>query len=139
MLPGLHEFVNRLWGLFRRRRLDREMTDELGFHQGLLREKLLRQGVPQLEVDGRHDGRLALQAAGRRACASCGSLGRRKTSFATSDFRRGCWPSRRVYCGRHSDTDGGVGANTAVFSLINGLLLGRFRASRRTAGCPSHG
>jgi hypothetical protein len=44
MVPSLHEFAKRLWALFHKRRMNREMADELEFHQGLLREKLLRQG-----------------------------------------------------------------------------------------------
>ena len=43
--------MKRLRAVFHKRRMDREMAEELEFHQALLREKLLRQGVPQLEVD----------------------------------------------------------------------------------------
>jgi hypothetical protein len=51
MIPSLHEWMKRLRALFHKRRMDRDMAEELEFHQALLREKLLRQGVPQLEVD----------------------------------------------------------------------------------------
>src|SRR3954468_9452123 len=51
MSPALHELILRIKGLFVRRRLDREMADELAFHQTMLREKLLRQGVSPAEID----------------------------------------------------------------------------------------
>src|SRR5882672_3521613 len=51
MVPDLHAFLLRVKSLFRKRRMDREMAEELEFHQTLLREKLLRQGVPHAEVD----------------------------------------------------------------------------------------
>src|SRR5271154_1809903 len=47
-----HEFWLRLKALFAKRRMDREMAEELEFHQAMLREKLLRQGVPEAAVDG---------------------------------------------------------------------------------------
>ena len=46
MSPALHEFLLRLKALFLKRRLDRDMADELAFHQAMLREKLVREGVP---------------------------------------------------------------------------------------------
>ena len=51
MAPGLHAFLSRFASLFRKQRLNDEMAEELDFHQSLLREKLLRQGVPQSQVD----------------------------------------------------------------------------------------
>jgi hypothetical protein len=45
MHPGLHAFVGRVKSLVRGRRLDREMAEELEFHQALLREKLHREGL----------------------------------------------------------------------------------------------
>ena len=47
MLTSLSEFLLRLKSLFRKRRLDREMAEELEFHQTLMREKLMSQGLPQ--------------------------------------------------------------------------------------------
>src|SRR6185437_7371316 len=35
----------------RKRRMDREMAEELEFHQAMLRERLLRQGLPKPEVN----------------------------------------------------------------------------------------
>ncbi|HVC90215.1 MAG TPA: hypothetical protein VND66_06290 [Acidobacteriaceae bacterium] len=49
MIPDLHEFLARAKSLFRKRRMDREMADELEFHQALLRERLERQGAIRAE------------------------------------------------------------------------------------------
>ena len=46
MGSSLHAFLLRIKTLFRLRRMDREMAEELEFHQSMLRDKLLRQGVP---------------------------------------------------------------------------------------------
>ncbi len=51
-MANSHEFWLRLKALFRKRRMDREMAEELDFHQAMLREKLLREGVPAMAVDG---------------------------------------------------------------------------------------
>src|SRR5579859_2124885 len=51
MAGRLDEFVLRLKGLFFRRRLDRDMADELAFHEAMLKEKLQRQGMPRSELD----------------------------------------------------------------------------------------
>jgi predicted permease len=124
MIPGLHAFLKRLWALFHKRRMDREMAEELGFHQELLREKLSRQGVPQPEVD----------LAARRAFGVAGrwqeSL-RELWQFRTLEsFLRDLGFSARLLAKSPGFTAVailtlvvGVGANTAVFSLINGLLL----------------
>src|SRR5882672_8675040 len=45
------ECMGRLKSLFRKKRMDREMAEELEFHQALLREKLIREGVPQSQVN----------------------------------------------------------------------------------------
>jgi predicted permease len=124
MLPSLHEFVKRLWALFHKRRMDREMADELEFHQGLLREKLLRQGVPQREVD----------LATRRTFGNASRWQERLSElwqFKTlENFLRDLGFSARLLSKSPGFTAVailtlavGVGANTAVFSLINGLLL----------------
>ena len=51
MAGRLDEFVLRLKALFSRRRLDRDMADELAFHEVMLKEKLRRQGTPQHELE----------------------------------------------------------------------------------------
>jgi predicted permease len=124
MTLGLHEFAKRLWALFHKRRMDREMADELDFHQCLLREKLLRQGVPQREVD----------LATRRTFGNASRWQERLRElwqFKTlENFLRDLGFSARLLAKAPGFTAVailtlavGVGANTAVFSLINGLLL----------------
>ena len=51
MAQNLHEFLFRLKALFKKRRLDRDMAEELAFHQTMLQNKLLRQGVPAAEAE----------------------------------------------------------------------------------------
>ena len=51
MAQNLHEFWLRVKTLFRKRRMDREMADELAFHQAMLKDKLMRQGVAREDAD----------------------------------------------------------------------------------------
>jgi predicted permease len=124
LVPKLHEFVERMKSLFRTRRVDREMAEELEFHQTLLREKLLRQGVPQSEVE----------VATRRTFGNAGRWQERLRELrqfrALENFLRDVNFSSRLLRKSPGFTAValltlalGVGANTAVFSLINGLLL----------------
>ena len=46
MNGNLHEFLLRMKGLGRRQRMDREMAEELSFHEEMLRSKLLREPWP---------------------------------------------------------------------------------------------
>src|SRR5271163_1923561 len=120
MKPGLHEFLKRLWALFHRRRMDREMADELGFHQELLREKLLRQGVPQPEVEWATRRAFGIKSRWQESL-------RELWQFRTlENFFRDLGFSARLLAKSPGFTaiailtlTVGVGANTAVFSLIN--------------------
>ena len=124
MARNLHEFFLRIKALFLRRRMDRDMADELAFHQAMLRDKLIRQGTPQSEADaatsrrfgnaGRWHERLRelwqfcwLESLSRDLAYSARVL--RKSP----DLPR--WQSSLLRLA--------LGANTTVFSLINGLLL----------------
>jgi predicted permease len=124
MGQNLHEFGLRVKALFLRRRMDRDMADELAFHQDMLRDKLLRQGIALADADGEMRRRF-------------GRPGR------WHERLRELWQFRRLenlardvhYSGRVLRKSPGftviailtlalgVGANTTVFSVINGLLV----------------
>src|ERR1700754_1579297 len=50
MGPAMHEFLGRMKRLFRGRRLEQEMADEMEFHQSMLESRYLREGMPEAEA-----------------------------------------------------------------------------------------
>ncbi|WP_158748088.1 hypothetical protein [Acidobacterium sp. S8] len=124
MSGNLNELLLRLKAIFRRGRMDRDMADELSFHQAMLREKLLREGMPQGEV-----GR-----ATRRAFGNADRWHERLRELwqfrSIENFARDISFSARLLRKSPGFTVValltlalGVGANTTVFSMINALLL----------------
>jgi predicted permease len=124
MAQNLHEFLLRLKTLFRKRRMDREMADELEFHQAMLKEKLVRQGVMREDVDSatrRSFGNASRWHERLRELwqfRSLENLGR-DVSFSLRVLRK----SPGFTAVALLTLALGVGANTTVFSMINGLLL----------------
>jgi predicted permease len=121
---ALNPFLLRIKSLFRRRTMDREIAEELQFHQAMLRERLSRQGVPAGELD----------TAAKRVFGDGSRWHERLTELwqfhTLENFLRDVGFSMRLLRKSPGFTAValltlalGVGANTAVFSLINGLLL----------------
>ena len=124
MSSGLHAFLLRIKTLFRKRRMDRDMAEELEFHQSMLRDKLAGQGVPNSE----------LKNAARQTFGDAGRWHERLRELwqfrRLENLLRDISFSARLLKKSPGFTTVailtltiGVGANTAIFSLINGLLL----------------
>ncbi|MFZ0690549.1 MAG: ABC transporter permease, partial [Acidobacteriaceae bacterium] len=124
MSGKLHEFWLQVKGLFRRRQMHREMADELELHQDLLRAKLLRDGVAEEDVEAAVRRRFGNSSQWQERLRELWQVRwvenfARDVSFAARLLRRSLGFTAVALLTLML----GVGANTTVFSIIDGLLL----------------
>ncbi|GGH02162.1 ABC transporter permease [Silvibacterium dinghuense] len=124
MSYGTHGFRLRIKALFHKRRMDRDMAEELAFHQAMMREKMLREGASpgEAETAMRRDfGSEARWHERLRELWQFRSLEQLKRDVV---FSMRLLKKSPVFTSVAVLTLAlGIGANMAIFSMINALLL----------------
>jgi putative ABC transport system permease protein len=111
-------------GLFRRRRLEMELDEELRFHLAMEAEAQVRRGSSRAEAERRATLNLGGLEATKEAARSARAYRRLET--LGQDLRFGLRLARgsKGYAAAVVLSLGlGIGANTAIFSLVRGVLL----------------
>ncbi|HUN84934.1 MAG TPA: ABC transporter permease [Terracidiphilus sp.] len=124
MRSAVHQFMLRVTALWTKRRLDRELAEELEFHQAMLREKLAREGMGAEEAESGARRRFGDAARWQERLRELWQLAAlenllRDVSFSIRLLRR----SPGFTAVALLTLMLAVGATTSVFSLIDGLLL----------------
>ena len=124
MASNVHAFLLRLRGLFHKRRMDREMTDELAFHRTLMREKLQQQGIDSSEIDRIIRQRFGNSGYWHERLRELWQFSTVENLLRDTGFSARLLNKSRIFTIVAVLTLAlGFGANTAIFSLINALLL----------------